>query len=133
MNYNLYQTFSSCYSLEEAPSFSGQMTSIREAYSTCINLTVAPQLDVSLITVFPNAYRAFYYCTSLRKSLMTTSKSQISYEGCLLSTAEIVNIFNNLDTMTENKSIYVNKNPGSANLTAANLLIATNKGWTVVS
>ena len=131
---DLYRAFTGCYLLEEAPAFSGnQFTTIREVFMHCRSLVTAPQYDLSLIVAYPNAYRAFQSCYNLRKSLITTSKSEISYANCCLSRAEIVNIFNNLQTNVDNRTIFIASNPGSEDLTASDLLIATNKGWTVSS
>jgi hypothetical protein len=43
---------------------------------------------------------------------------------------ELVDLFNDLAT-TSAKTITVTNNPGVADLTAADILIATSKGWTV--
>ncbi len=131
---NLYRAFTGCFLLEEAPAFSGnQFTTVREAFMHCRSLMTAPQYDLSLIVSYPNSYNAFQSCYNLRKSLITTSKSEISYANCSLSRAEIVNIFNNLQTSVDNRTIFIASNPGSEDLTASDLLIATNKGWTVSS
>jgi hypothetical protein len=39
--------------------------------------------------------------------------------------------FNDLGTPGTTRTITVTRNPGSADLTAADILIATNKNWTV--
>jgi len=43
---------------------------------------------------------------------------------------ELVDLFNDLATVST-RTITITNNPGVADLTAADLLIATNKGWTV--
>jgi surface protein len=131
---NIMKAFKNCYNLEVAPTFTGnQFTNIRESFQACRNLSTIPQYDISLITAYPNAYYAFNQCNNLRKSLITTSKSEINYANCCLSRAEIVNIFNNLQTSADGRTIFIASNPGSEDLTASDLLIATNKGWTVSS
>ncbi len=54
----------------------------------------------------------------------------ISYTSCNLSRLALIEIFNNLVTVTS-QSITITDNPGAALLTAADRLIATNKGWTI--
>lgn len=50
----------------------------------------------------------------------------------MLDTANIINIFNRLATVVD-QTITIAGNPGTASLTGADLLIATSKGWTVIT
>jgi hypothetical protein len=45
--------------------------------------------------------------------------------------AALVQVFNDLGTPGTTRTITVTRNPGSADLTAADLLIATSKNWIV--
>jgi len=133
---NCMQTFQNCHNLKKAvPSsvLSGQLTSVREMYYNCYNIESVPAYDLSAIVAYPNSYRFCYIASGLKESLVTTHKSQTSYANCGLSRTAIVDIFNNLQTNADGRTIYVGSNPGSPQLTAADLLIATNKGWTVSS
>lgn len=130
---NTIYMFESCYSLEVAPTINGPLTASRQMFDNCFNLSYAPAYNLSGVTSYPNGYRMFYNCYNLRGSDVTGIKTQHSYQNCQLSRDAIVNIFNNLGVNADGRSIYVNNNPGSANLTAGDIAIATGKGWTVVS
>ena len=68
---------------------------------------------------------------SIARSNVFGGRFAQSYTNMALSQAEIVNIFNNLGTASGAQAITVTSNPGYAALTAAERLIATNKGWTI--
>lgn len=127
------KAFQFCYNLQTAPSLSGTMVTVREMFYNCKSLRSIPAYDLSSIVAYPNSYRMAYYANGLKESLITTHKSQVSYANCGLSRSAIVDIFNNLQTNADGRTIYVNANPESNLLTASDLLIATNKGWTVSS
>tara|TARA_Y100000389_G_scaffold171145_1_gene178639 strand:- start:210 stop:1931 length:1722 start_codon:yes stop_codon:yes gene_type:complete len=127
------RTFQSCYLLQEALPLSGALTTVREMYLSCYSLISIPAYDLSSIVAYPNSYRMAYQAHGLKESLITTHKSQVSYANCGLSRSAIVDIFNNLATNADGRTIYVAANPESNLLTASDLLIATNKGWTVSS
>ena len=126
-----YRAFQSSFNLNTAPALSGQFTSVREMFNNCYSLVTIPQYDLSLITSYPNSFRFALNCNGLKKSLITTHKSQVSYANCGLGRDAIVDIFNNLETNTDGRTIYVSSNPGSPQLTSGDLAIATGKGWTV--
>lgn len=127
------KTFQNCTNLKVAPPLSGTMTIVREMFFNCKNLRSIPAYDCSSIVAYPNSYRMAYQATGVKESLITTHKSQVSYANCGLSRSAIVDIFNNLQTNADGRTIYVGANPESNLLTASDLLIATNKGWTVSS
>ena len=54
-----------------------------------------------------------------------------SLEDCNFDQAGLVNVFNDLASATA--TITVTDNPGTGDLTAGNLAIATDKGWTVTT
>ena len=126
-----FRTFQNCYNLNTAPSLSGQFTTVREMFNNCYSLSTIPQYDLSLIVAYPNSFRFALNCNGLKKSLITTHQSQVNYANCGLGRDAIVDIFNNLMTNTDGRTIYVGSNPGSPQLTAGDLAIATGKGWTV--
>lgn len=72
----------------------------------------------------------FSGCSSLQEAPLQGVSENISFQGCLLSRDAIVDIFNGLATVVE-KTINVSGNYGAAELTTADIEIATNKGWTV--
>ncbi len=57
----------------------------------------------------------------------------VSFDKSNLSREGIVNIFDRLATVTGSPSITVTNNPGTVDLTPTDLLIAQNKGWTVIN
>lgn len=130
---SIYATWKSCYNLRVAPPLSGALITTREAFANATSLISIPNYDMSSITAYPNSYLMAVNAYNLRESLVTGAKSQHSYANCQLSRAAIVLIFNNLATNADGRSINVTKTPGSTQLTASDLLIATNKGWTVSS
>jgi hypothetical protein len=56
----------------------------------------------------------------------------VLFANCQLSRDAIVEIFNNLATVTPPQTITITGNWGVTALSAADLLIATSKGWTVI-
>jgi len=128
-----YNTFAYCKGLEVAPPIAGTLTSCRAMFSGAVNVATIPAYDLSGVTTYPNGYQFALSANNIRESLVTGITSRHSYQNCSMAQAELVTVFNNLGTANGSQTIYVDKNPGSADLTASDLLIATNKGWTVVS
>lgn len=130
---NTYYMFSYCQNLETAPAISGTLTNCRGMFYHAYNLKSVPAYDLSGVTTWPNGYQFCENAYNIRESLSTGIQARHTYKKCSLKQADIVTIFNNLGTANGAVTIYVDTNPGSADLTASDLLIATNKGWTVVS
>lgn len=130
---NTYFMFYDCVSLEVAPTINGALTITRQMFNRCNNLSYVPAYNLSGVNTWSNGYQMFLDCYNLRGSDVTGIQTQHSYANCQLSRDAIVNIFNNLGVNADGRSIYVNNNPGSANLTAGDIAIATGKGWTVVN
>jgi hypothetical protein len=55
---------------------------------------------------------------------------QVNVQYCMMETGSLVNLFNDLTTVT-GKTINITGCNGAASLTAGQRLIATNKGWTI--
>lgn len=91
-------------------------------------LTAIRGLNGTAITVLTNAFYQAYGLQTLDSSNITVS---FDLSSCNFSTQGLVDIFNDLANATA--TITVTNNPGTAGLSAANLLIATNKGWTVTT
>ena len=124
------EVFNGCIILKEAPLFdTSQCTDIDYAFYNCSNLYYLPAYDFSSVTTATNAFGA----AILRWSDVYGIVVSHSYNNCKLSREAIVNIFNNLGTASGSKTITVTNNPGSGDLTATDIAIATGKGWTVVS
>jgi surface protein len=144
----------SCYSLKTLPLFNMvACTSIREicsisgiievplwntssvtnfsfAFQVCYSMRKIPALDVT------NAVDLSSFCSngsngSFAKMSAINIKKTLLISGCLFSRTAIVEIFNNLATVT-GQTITISNNWGLTDLTASDRLIATNKGWTIV-
>jgi len=127
----LYRMFRSCVNLERVPLMDvSAVTDIRQSFGNCYKITSFPAFDFSGVTLSDTS--TFSSCYSLRESNIFGLTKTHSYNSCQLDRDAIVNIFNNLGTAVS-QTIYVQNNPGSANLTAGDIAIATGKGWTVVN
>lgn len=103
---NMTSMFSGCYKVKEI------------VFTSCANVTTTTT--------------AFNSCISLRKLRMPGIAATFSITGCNMQRPELIDLFNDLATVTA-KTITITNNPGVADLTAADLLIATGKGWTVTT
>lgn len=129
---SIIRAFLSNISLEVLPNIviSTNVTSFTNAFDTLRSLSKIPSWDVSNVT---NASTWFQNAYSLVESNVTGMTVSHSYLNCNLEKTEIVNIFNKLGTAASSATITVTNNPGASELTASDLLIATDKGWTVAS
>lgn len=91
-------------------------------------LQAVPNMNVAKCTNFASMFSG---CPSLSVGKMAGTINNISYSGCKLSREEIVDIFNGLGIVA-GKHITISNNWGLSSLTAADRLIATNKGWVIV-
>lgn len=143
----------SCFSLRTIPLFNtANGTNFSAMLNACYNIQSIPLLDTSKGTNFSYMLQQMYSLQSvpnLNTALGTTfvgmvtlspsiakgafqgTRYAISYTGLCLSQSAIVEIFNGLGTAVGAQTITVSNNPGYAALTAAERLIATNKGWTI--
>jgi surface protein len=120
-------------SLQSVPLFdTSSVTTMRRIFRECISLQQNPQFNTSGITnVADPTSEMFINCRSLARGRTNGIKYAVSYSGCKLSRAEIVEIFTGLGTADGAQIVNVSNNIGSSALTADDELIATNKGWTV--
>lgn len=76
---------------------------------------------------------AFLNCSSLSKVILSgLTTSNVDFTNCAFAREELVDIFTALGTATA-KTITVTGCPGTANLSAGDIQIATDKGWTVTT
>ena len=129
---NLFRFMNSCNNTEDLPNFAdtSAVTDIRSFLTNNYQISSLPAWNLSGVTNSDTA--TFTSCYSLRESNVYGLTKSHAYNNCQLDRDAIVNIFNNLGTAVS-QTIYVNNNPGSANLTAEDIAIATGKGWTVVN
>jgi len=122
--------FNGCNSLMELPALNtSSVTIVTQMLSNCVNLKQLPAFNLPVCTTFTSWISNI---STITKSNVTGATRSHSYTGNSLSQANIVTIFNNLGTASGAQTITVSSNPGRAGLTAAEILIATTKGWTVV-
>jgi hypothetical protein len=76
----------------------------------------------------------FSSCPSLSSAALSGAKKSHSFASCKLGRQALIAIFTNLGTSNPTGQIItITGNHGVANLTAADRLIATNKGWSITS
>jgi hypothetical protein len=90
------------------------------------SITAIRGLNGTAIIGLASAFYQAYSLQTLESSNITVS---FDLSTCNFATQGLVDIFNDLPNATA--TITITGNPGTAGLSAANLLIATNKGWTV--
>jgi hypothetical protein len=73
----------------------------------------------------------FNNSNAIAKAPFQGTRYSIYYSPLSLSRNAIVDIFNGLGTAAGVQTVTVSATPGFTSLTAADRLIATNKGWTI--
>jgi len=122
--------FLSCQNLSKIGTItSTALVTITNMFANCIRLKEIIFTSCSAVTTTTTA---FSNCFSLRKLRMPGMGATFSISGCNMQRQELVDLFNDLATVSS-KTITITNNPGVADLTAADLLIATSKGWTVTT
>jgi hypothetical protein len=91
-------------------------------------ITAIRGLNGTAITTLSNAFYQAYCLQTLESSNIVVS---FDLSDCNFATQGLVDIFNDLASATA--TITVTNNPGTAGLSAGNLAIATDKGWTVTT
>lgn len=125
---NFSYMFQGCLSLQTIPLINtGAGINFSFMFANCTTLQSLPNLNTALGTNFSSMIGG----NSLAKGAFQGTRYAISYVGKCLSQSAIVDIFNGLGTAVGAQTINVSSNPGRAALTAAEILIATNKGWTI--
>ena len=121
--------FRYCSSLQTIPLLDTSAgTNFSNMFYSCSSLQSIPLLDTSAGTDF---LYMFYSCSSLQIAALSGTSLDFVYPGSYITTLAIVDIFNGLATVTA-QTITITGNIGVAGLSAANRLIATDKGWTIV-
>jgi surface protein len=142
-----YYTFYSCSLLEYLPAFdTSAVTDMSYMFAYCYSLKSVPALNMTSVT--SNSSNMLYYCYNVESIYLYNIKSTLDISYCYKLgrgtgtgiDGQILDIFNNLAAVT-GKTITV---PGTKDtsagviylangevLTADDIAIATNKGWTV--
>jgi hypothetical protein len=97
-------------------------------FNTCQSLNSIPTLSTAAITTDFGALASG--ANSLNRCQMVFQRT-VSFANCQLSRDAIVEIFNNLAVVVS-ATITITGNWGVTALSAADLLIATSKVWTVI-
>jgi len=157
----LNDLFAACAALETPPPTINTSSNpiIYNMFAGCKMLKSLPSITWPNVTSYNSAISENYHLPSFTFDLST--KSNITSFGCSYSPAitgvllpsnaawgsiapqvditndnlertALIALFNSLGTVT-GKTIKITGNPGVSSLTAADLLIATNKGWTVTT
>jgi len=124
----VYRLFYGCNRLKAAYFTSCAPESCEKTFFQNYVLETVSGIDGTNLT---NTTGMFDQCYSLSTFESTNMAVSFSVEDCNFDRAGLVNIFNDLASATA--TITVTDNPGTGDLTAADLLIATNKGWTVTT
>ena len=103
-------------------------SSISKTFRYCNSLETVSGINCTNVT---NTSNAFQNCHSLSTLEISNMGISFSLEDCNFDQAGLVNVFNDLPSVTA--TITVTDNPGTGDLTAENLAIATDKGWTVTT
>jgi hypothetical protein len=103
-------------------------TNISQIFYFCSKLRETSFSDLTNVT---NTSNAFYACYALESIRVPNLKVSTTFVDCSMERSALVQVFNDLGTPVTTQVITVTRNPGSADLTAADILIATSKNWTV--
>lgn len=139
--------FNGCSWLTSVPELdTSSATSLDAMFSNCIRLTYVPELNAQNVT---NIQSVYYYCSNLKDSggfknlgqaYLTTRAANYTYYTLSLSSCSnlthesLINIINNLYDIAAkgcNTQKLVFTSTSLSKLTEEEIVIATNKGWTV--
>ena len=129
---NMTNMFNGCYALQTVPLFNTALvTAMNGMFLNCYALQTVPafQAHVSLTTVDYTSW--VLNCSNLSEVGIIGVRNNISFINCKLDKANLVIIFNNLETVS-GKTITITGNVGASLLTPTDRLIATSKGWTII-
>ena len=131
---DMNRMFSSCYALTTIPQLdTSNVTDMNNMFNSCSALTTIPQLDTSKVT---NMSSMFGDCSALENlGGFLNCKVDLSLSNSTKFTHDsLMNVINNLYDLTANGLSGQTLTLGSTNiakLTADEIAIATNKGWTI--
>lgn len=127
---NATNMFNSCQRLVKIGTLTTPaLTNISNMFNLCLKIREIVFTSCALVTTTTSAFAS---CLNLKKLRMPGMSATFSISGCNMQRTELVDLFNDL-AVTSAKTITITNNPGVADLTAADLLIATSKGWTVTT
>lgn len=107
---------------------STSMTNMSNMFSNCVAIREITFTSLANVTTTGSPFAS---CHSLKKLRVPDLKVSFSLVDCALERDDLVQVFTDLGTPAISQTITVTRNPGAADLTAADILIATSKNWTV--
>ncbi len=121
--------FYNCRLIETIPLFdTGKVTDMGRMFYHCDNLKVIPALDVSNCVGMANMLD---YCTKLEEIHMIGIKANLKIsESTRYTRTALVEVLNNLQVVLDTKQLVIGST-NLAKLTAEDIAIGTNKGWTI--
>jgi hypothetical protein len=126
---NMTSLFNGCVNLLKIGTItSTAVTNINTMFQNCYSLREVTFTNCELITTVSNTFVGCYSLENIRVPGLVVS---VNFIDCAMERTALVQVFNDLGTPGTTRTITVTRNPGSADLTAADILIATNKNWTV--
>jgi hypothetical protein len=126
---NFSNVFSNCAELIKIGTItSTSVTNLTTMFINCVALREITFTNLTNVTTMGNP---FSNCFSLQKLRVPNLKVSITLTDSAIERADLVQVFTDLGTPVTTQIITVTRNPGSADLTAADILIATSKNWTV--
>ena len=126
---NFTSVFNGCAELIKVGTItSTTVTNLTTMFLNCVALREVTFTNLTNVTTMGNP---FGNCFSLQKLRVPNLKVTTTFVDCAMERAALVQVFNDLGTPATTQTITVTRNPGSADLTAADLLIATSKNWIV--
>lgn len=121
--------FSSCPNIYKIGTItSTSVTNLTSAFAGCASLREITFTNLTNVTTMGNPFSA---CYSLEYLRVPNLKVSTVLTDCAMERSALVQVFNDLGTPVTTQVITVTRNPGSADLTASDILIATSKNWTV--
>jgi surface protein len=128
---NMSFMFSACTSLQSIPLFNtASVTNVSFMFQNARALKTIPEINLNSVTTSGNT-NGFVSSSTISRCRAINIGATISFATQKLSRTALVEIFNNLKTVS-GQTITITGNFGISSLTAADRLIATSKGWTIV-
>jgi hypothetical protein len=132
-NHNSLATmFQNCFCLEKIGTITtgGSAVNLLSTFNNCYSLQEIVFTNAANITIIPST--AFNSCISLRRLVLPGILLSVTVPVACMQRTALVELFTSLGTPATTQTLTITGNPGIPDLTAADLLIATSKNWTVV-
>jgi len=128
---NLSTMFQSNFNLQKIGTITanGSTPNITSMFQNCYSLQEIVFANAANVTVTTTA---FANCFALRRLVLPGITQPVLITNACLQRTALVELFTSLGTPASTQTLTITGNPGIADLTAADLLIATSKNWTVI-